>query len=98
MMSLRHAPPSWCAWTAYAAGADKQHPTRPAVRFIGSTLLCALVAATPHLAAQTSGQPTVIMTDRAGLQKQLRKVGYRTRGGLQRSQSDSADPSYHALP
>jgi hypothetical protein len=69
-----------------------------------STLGCALVLAlflgtlSTAIASPPGSRDAIVKMDRATFHEQLRSFGYRTRGGIARSLSDSNDPMIRSLP
>ena len=61
------------------------------------TALSASLALTSNAIAQSPSQGKIIETDRASFQKYLKSVGYKTRGGIPRLKTDSADARFISL-
>jgi hypothetical protein len=80
---------------------DKKLSARTAPAIGCCALLFAMLAAAPKTAiaeAASASPSTIVVMDRASLQRHLKALGYRARGGVERSKSDGSDSQYRSLP
>jgi hypothetical protein len=66
-------------------------------RWMCMILLLASLAMTPTAFAQAPLQGKIVEMDRASFHQYLKSLGYKTRGGIPRAKTDSADPRFTSL-